>query len=452
MNCDLCGSPIEMRESGPVCTGCGMQYSMEALRKKLGNPTSAPAAAPTAPSVSQQPKDNIADLLVQAELALGHGSAEGAMAFCNTILALDPTNEKGWQLKLKAALRSNACGAALVLSTAASRFGIDAPLYLSLREKVLPCACFTKLSFSAAQQLADFDPDFARTFADRCLEGFMEKKPEYYRKGLLALQNCYKRGKTDQGWRNLLDREWRLQQQSIGDDLSILEHAVQTCGNILDRAASYPPIVRLIQSHLAEAREMLPSEKSIPSLSARIAPLAAQADAIEQAARQARLATYWAARPGVKEALQQEAAQQEAQRAAYSDELKPLNEQDTALKKDLAALKKKLSQPVEAQSELDHFDHRIAELTNTINSLNIFQGKRRKELQAELADVTQTRAQIAAKVREQTAQRDSRVTARMDEIKAQIGALSSKIGTLRRRIADCSARLIEIEKELNPEF
>lgn len=237
-----------------------------------------------------------------------------------------------------------------------------------------------------------------------------------------------------------------------GGIIEMREHAVQTCDKLLDRSEAYPKVIRCLQAYMKEVAVMLYDAKNVPLLADRINKLAVLADAIEQAGRLERAEAYWSQHPGVREALQQEAAQLEAQQAQYSAELKTLNEQDTALKNELATLKKKLSAPVEAQSELDHFDSRIVELNNAIGSLNFFQGKRRKELEAELEGVMQTRSAVAAKVREQIARRDGKINARMDEIKTQLLPLARQIGTLRRQVADCAARLGEIRRELNKEF
>ena len=448
MNCDLCGGIIEMRENGAVCTGCGMQYSMEALRKKLGKPSPAPATAPA----PQPPQEDLANLIMQAELVLSQGNTASAVSLCDIVLSKDPVNEKAWHIKLSALCRSNLLIAAQALCTASSQLGADSAQFKSLQEEFLTCARFREPQFSAAQHLSTTVPEFARTFAECCMADAVGDLEEFCAGTLKHFREAYAKSKKDGRWAYLLDKDWALRSSNLSDRIKILEHAVQTCDKLLARSEAYPKVIRCLQAYMKEVAVMLYDAKNVPLLADRIAKLAVLADAIEQAGRLERAEAYWSRHPGVREALQQEAAQLEARQAQYSAELKTLNEQDTALKNELAALKKKLSAPVEAQSELDHFDSRIVELNNAIGSLNFFQGKRRKELEAELEGVMQTRSAVAAKVREQIAQRDSKVNARMDEIKTQLLPLARQIGTLRRQIADCAARLGEISRKLNKEF
>lgn len=448
MNCDLCGSAIEMRENGAVCTGCGMQYSMEALRKKLGKPSPAPAASPA----PQPPQEDLANLIMQAELVLSQGNTASAVSLCDIVLSKDGSNEKAWHIKLSALCRSNILIAAQALCTASTQLGGDSAQFKSLQEDFLACASFREPQFSAAQHLSATAPEFARTFAERCVAVAVNDLEEFCAGTLKNFRESYKKSKKDGRWAYLLDKDWALRSSNLSDRIKILEHAMQTCDKLLDRSEAFPKVVRCLQAYIKEVATMLYDAKNVPLLAERIAKLAVLADAIDQAGRQERTEAYWSQHPGKKEALLRETAEQEALQAQYSAQLKPLNEEEAALRKELAALKKDLEEPVPAQSELDHFDSRIVELNNAIGSLNFFQGKRRKELEAELDSVMQTRSAVAAKVREQTAQRDGKVNARMDEIKPQLAVLSSQIGTLRRQIADCSARLIAIREELNREF
>ena len=43
LTCDLCGSELQMNtdRQGALCTGCGMNYSMDSLRQKLNSPSQA---------------------------------------------------------------------------------------------------------------------------------------------------------------------------------------------------------------------------------------------------------------------------------------------------------------------------------------------------------------------------------------------------------------------------
>ena len=98
--CDLCGGTLEMRNGNAVCQGCGLTYSMETLREKMGKATPTtpnPAPAPVAPSRSFENQLNLIRMYIKSD------NKQEAQKLCNQILTTDYDNADVWELKIQAA-------------------------------------------------------------------------------------------------------------------------------------------------------------------------------------------------------------------------------------------------------------------------------------------------------------------------------------------------------------
>lgn len=96
LTCDLCGGALEMKNGSAVCQGCGLTYSMDTLREKMGQP------APTATKTVNTPVAQQSNLLNLAMLEFNNSKYDKAISICDQVLATDYANKDAWQLKIRA--------------------------------------------------------------------------------------------------------------------------------------------------------------------------------------------------------------------------------------------------------------------------------------------------------------------------------------------------------------
>ena len=102
LTCDLCGGTLEMKNGSAVCQGCGLTYSMETLREKMGNsihkePNAAPASVHTA-RVASAVNTNHLNLAV---LEFNNKNYAKVITICDQVLTSDYSNKDAWQLKIR---------------------------------------------------------------------------------------------------------------------------------------------------------------------------------------------------------------------------------------------------------------------------------------------------------------------------------------------------------------
>lgn len=195
LTCDLCGGSLEMKNGSAVCQGCGLTYSMETLREKMGRPaqTSAPASAP-APDATNTANVNSAqhtNLLNLARLEFNNKNYAKVISTCDQVLASDYSNKDAWQLKIRS-------------SDAKSAIGSYQAYYASQQteEGRAHAASFGKSHF-AAQKLVEIEeqeallavfPELANKVANKSIESSISSLNEYISE-IRAAQDWEKRNK-----------------------------------------------------------------------------------------------------------------------------------------------------------------------------------------------------------------------------------------------------------------
>ena len=110
--CELCGGTLEMRNGGAVCQSCGLTYSMDTLKQKLGKQDT--LSGPQTSTAHQRPIVPSADFVNKLNLARVHLRSRNlgaAQKICDEILDVDFSNTDAWQMKVRAAsARDNEAG------------------------------------------------------------------------------------------------------------------------------------------------------------------------------------------------------------------------------------------------------------------------------------------------------------------------------------------------------
>lgn len=105
LTCDLCGGSLEMKNGSAVCQDCGLTYSMETLREKMGKPAQTPAEAPVSAAVAtstvRDASAHHTNLLNLAVLEFNNKNYAKAISTCDQVLASDYANKDAWQLKIR---------------------------------------------------------------------------------------------------------------------------------------------------------------------------------------------------------------------------------------------------------------------------------------------------------------------------------------------------------------
>lgn len=105
LTCDLCGGVLEMKNGSAVCQGCGLTYSMETLREKMGQPAPAASTGASTParSVPAVPSQSLESQYNLIKMHIKNDDRVAAQEICNKLLAADYNNADAWELKVCAA-------------------------------------------------------------------------------------------------------------------------------------------------------------------------------------------------------------------------------------------------------------------------------------------------------------------------------------------------------------
>lgn len=175
--CDLCGGKIVMRAGGVgVCENCSMEYSLESLREKMGQPQQ---SAPQAPAVKAE-DDRIKNKLLQAKRALVAKHYWDAAKYCEEIHDIDCTHQEAWFIRVQAeVLRDPKWGASKL--TNARPYIEDEKLWQQILTNLRPALKdteFDEYSAECAIKLLAVDGTFGQEYVQILLENTAKKIKE----------------------------------------------------------------------------------------------------------------------------------------------------------------------------------------------------------------------------------------------------------------------------------
>ena len=99
--CDLCGGSLEMKNGSAVCQNCGLTYSIETLREKMGKTAQAPATTTAHAKTTEVDSAQYTNLMNLAVSEFNGKNYEKAIAICDQVLASDYSNKDAWQIKIR---------------------------------------------------------------------------------------------------------------------------------------------------------------------------------------------------------------------------------------------------------------------------------------------------------------------------------------------------------------
>ena len=157
---------------------------------------------------------------------------------------------------------------------------------------------------------------------------------------------------------------------------------------------------------------------------------------------------YWAKHADEKKKLDDELADLQAKKKAISEEIKPLDARRAEIKRQSDAIVAERDKPVPAQAEKQKIMAQIAQLQSQCNSLNIFQGKQKKQLMMEIEEKTNEAEAFDPQIKQQVDARIKDAQSKLIPLNEESKALAEKIAALRKQSEGYDARIKAINAEL----
>ena len=175
--CDLCGGKIVMRAGGVgICENCSMEYSLESLREKMGQPQQA------APQTTVKAEDDrIKNKLLQAKRAFDIKHYYDAAKYAKEVHDIDCTNQEAWIVYVQAEALRNPQYAASTLAQS-RQYIEDEKMWRKILDNIRPALLqteFSEYSAEPAVKLLSIDGEFGSEYVAILLENAAKKIKEY---------------------------------------------------------------------------------------------------------------------------------------------------------------------------------------------------------------------------------------------------------------------------------
>lgn len=399
LTCEMCGSTDLMKQEGAfVCQTCGCKYSVEEARKMMMGGT-----VEVSGTVKVDNSAQIDNYLQLSENAFNSGNGQSAFDYANKALEIDPKNSKAWIAKMKAIENLATLGDPRV--TEVSEAGKNAIEYAKEEEKDEIELTVYKYELTRALDLLKIATN---KFADTA-----DIKQTFKRFAMISLLSAAKNTQdVDSGvtsiYSNLSSEAYLL---ALGVPEEPLVKYPELAKLLLECSKQYQYVTDAFTERLkvygsSLTSEALSARESIRKLMADKANKAIKIvtdreNAVKKAEADRRYKEYWDNHVEERNRLEKEL---ESLRAQY------------------ATLKENIDK-VPGKEEQDELNQQISALTQEKNSLGMFKGKEKKEIQAKI-DV------LNGKVREvldRMAKEKAGITKEMDDLKKKANQIKNEL-------------------------
>ena len=175
--CDLCGGKIVMRAGGVgICENCSMEYSLESLREKMGQPQHA------VPQTTVKAEDDrIKNKLLQAKRAFDIKHYYDAAKYAKEVHDIDCTNQEAWIVYVQAEALRNPQYAASTLAQS-RQYIEDEEMWRKILDNIRPALLqteFSEYSAEPAVKLLSVDMKFGEEHIKILLDNAAKKIKEW---------------------------------------------------------------------------------------------------------------------------------------------------------------------------------------------------------------------------------------------------------------------------------
>lgn len=431
LKCDLCGGSLTMKSGGgAVCTNCSMEYSMDILREKLGAPMAA---------VPAHSGDDFSGKLALAEDYLQPGSMDRdkAVALCDEVLTQDRSNQDAWRIKIAAELSRYRTYDTLNAAAKQIENVTDSDKRKLLAQRL--CELFAEdplegLVIEKVNIILTLDQTAAASYIHDAIQNGGKKiqdRVDHLRK------ECIKYVKEKLGYDDpamavfyslsSVDKMYSRFSQWMEEYLQNLEQMLSLCENIglnMDAVAmglkeEICQLIEELRSYMywssKQKKQSMIGKKALDELSEKVnvavGPITRRMMAEKariEVERRAQAEREAAERKALEE---QRAAEKARAIAQYWQEHATEHQQ---LLEQQAQLQAKLTKIKQEEQQLRKMDN-TKELTSQINfllyevqNLNFFQGKKKKEMEKRIQELTQNRSDLEQqlKMKRQTIQEE----------------------------------------------
>lgn len=495
MVCEICeGMDFSKTDGQFVCQSCGMRYDA-AEAKNLLKEVDGEVSTPAAPVVDNKKLDNLLELATRAKNASNNAEAEN---YANRALEEDSRCALAWMIKAEAVAWQStvpsprieealSCWATALDCTQDSETAkeyreiivsqftsvMKALLNLATKyfgelpnsENLADCqsmvaltirSCTTLLnSFVVVNPFNEILPHAASKFNDAAVAGsdvadndygpdYSDKYKAAYDRWIQQSDNCLallQNAMPYAGTESLANK--------ICKNYEIIQtNLINSCSYKLDVYSSrYVTDFTLTDSAKQARRNAIASFKR--SLNEKITSLKKEEEEKRRKAeeeRQKKIAEYWETHADEKAVLEAESEGLVKKKAELEAEYAELAKKINANEAQINAIAKKYDVPVPADLELKDLDAQIRQLRNKRDSLGLFKGKEKKEIDAQIIQLDAGRAPLLSKANEQRTQqaqtRDDEsapFVKENKEIYTRRTAIAREIDACEKRIKDIAA-------------
>jgi len=502
MFCEVCESSNFAKVDGMfVCQDCGMKYDLAEAKGLMREVEDAAPAAPAKAAPAPKDAAMIQSWLELSENSFNESNNEKAEEYANKVLDVDGDNALAWLLKGEAigwqstvsnirfiemitcwqfalknvsaemrdkykeimkdqATRLNRA----LLSVNAENFGKNpsddnlkrlkncVSTILDTQKKLIELGLFMDLD-AVVQYGCEQMNTAGVTGSDKADEDFGPERRNKYKAAwerwmnetdrcieLLhyALHFCKKESTANQIFKNLKTLE---------------ENVISSCSYKFDsNPYSYDNYVvdyTLTDSAKAVRRKRIESyRKTLNETLAKIREKQEEENRKKQEEQRKRNESYWAAHAEEKKKLDDELNDLEGKKKALADQIRPMEARRAAIKKESDEVVAQRDKPVPAQVEKQKIMAQVAQLQSQCNSLNIFQGKQKKQLMMEIAEKTNEAETFDPQIRQQVDVRIKEAQAKLIPLNEESKDLADKIAELKKQSESYDNRIKAIKAEL----
>ena len=173
---------------------------------------------------------------------------------------------------------------------------------------------------------------------------------------------------------------------------------------------------------------------SLDATSALVEMISAPLNVATKNLPKARVEAYWEQHPEEKEALEKE---QEELDDKSDEATKAAKEKTDAFN----AIKKEMEQPTEEENAFNSAEDELQKMKNELAKLGIFQGKRKKELRAQIPQVEERNKELYDKAMNSRAQKNSLYAERLSAAQAEMKAAVSEKQRIETRLDEINQKL-----------
>lgn len=473
--CELCGGSNFVKKDGAFeCQDCGCKYSVEEARALM----SGGAAATSAPRASVAPvvHDNsaqIKNMLANAKSSYDAGSYSTAFNQCNEILNLAPKNFDALLYKgLSAGMQSSVANPRLReagkyiaegIKTLISDIPTSGPSG-AVRLEAAKISADVILAYKMFYVVVDLNVALFNDYYIEQLRACTARKSSAnslislddlsnpnsrYNSRIREIENDEKKYKDENLVYNNMcmevlcsvyypyakyasdcDVQEMLEHDDLEVPISLIESQLDTAEK---RIRHY---VSTSNGDLASVRKLCSNYKFSVKEAAR--------DKNNREMQKAQEA-YWAEHAEEKAALEQEKAALEAEIEGLNDQLKPFDARIEEIKREENAKKNQIIAGL--NSQISGLEQEIPSLKNSMNSLGVFKGKEKKQLQEQIAQKTDEIKSLKARVDEADEQSKIDTAKRTRSIANEKTPILQEINRKKDRITEIEAKFTKDRRQ-----